>query len=131
MYIASSRGAFMYAKSQSSRSGLSLNNTVRARNNLIPVQLANGLYDSMNSSPSMSWSPLPVNRALYLITIFSIFDLIAYASLYWIRQQVQEEKIKLVHISTKAQLAVIGRKPLSKPLFQSLAQRIISYYQPR
>jgi hypothetical protein len=51
-------------------------------------------------------------------------------SLYWIRQQVQLGKIKLVHISAKDQLADIGTKPLSKPLFQSLAQRIISYYQP-
>jgi hypothetical protein len=51
-------------------------------------------------------------------------------SLYWIRQQVQQGKIKLTHISTKDQLADIGTKPLSKPLFQSLAQRIISYHQP-
>jgi hypothetical protein len=51
-------------------------------------------------------------------------------SLYWIRQQVQLGKIKLVHISTKDQLADIGTKPLSKPLFQSLAQRIISYHNP-
>jgi hypothetical protein len=52
-------------------------------------------------------------------------------SLYSIRQQDQEGKIKLVHISTKDQLADIGKKLLSKPLFQSLAQRVISYYQPR
>jgi hypothetical protein len=51
-------------------------------------------------------------------------------SLYWIRQQVQLGKIKLVHISTKDQWADIGTKPLSKPLFQSLAQRIISYHEP-
>jgi hypothetical protein len=51
-------------------------------------------------------------------------------SLYWIRQYVREGKIKLVHISTTDQLADIGTKPLSKPAFQSLAQRIISYYEP-
>jgi hypothetical protein len=34
-------------------------------------------------------------------------------SLYWIRQQVQQRKIKLTHISTKDQIANIGTKPLS------------------
>jgi hypothetical protein len=51
-------------------------------------------------------------------------------SLHWIRQQVQQGKIKLKHISTKDQVADIGTKPLSKPLFQLLAQRIISYHDP-
>jgi hypothetical protein len=49
-------------------------------------------------------------------------------SLYWIRQYVKNNTIKLVHVRSEDQLADIGTKPLSKKLFQSIAQRIISYH---
>jgi hypothetical protein len=49
-------------------------------------------------------------------------------SLYWIRQYVKSNIIRLVHVKIEDQLADIGTKPLSKKLFQSIAQRIISYH---
>jgi hypothetical protein len=48
-------------------------------------------------------------------------------SLYWIRQYIKNNTIRLVHVKSEDQLADIGTKPLSKKLFQSIAQRIISY----
>jgi histone deacetylase 1/2 len=49
-------------------------------------------------------------------------------SLYWIRQFVASKAIVLKHVSTDDQLADIGTKPLSVPAFQSLAQRLMTYY---
>jgi len=49
-------------------------------------------------------------------------------SLYWIRQYVQNNSIKLVHVKTEDQLADIGTKPVNIKTFQSLSQRIINYF---